>query len=322
MIESPDQSLSPLAAGVESSSININPYGTTSLPKTIPLRWMLIVLAINLSLLAAGCGNELPVAPTLAPAVPTLAAAGSTPPPAAGTPAPVTKTPASQPASPAPTPEQTLPTPAPGTPATIPHTPAVVPDTPTPPPTQELDPLILRIVEGTSARYLVKEQFLRLDLPNDAIGETSAVSGSIRFRSDGSIDPAGSKFVVELRPLSSDDQERDEFLEEESLESNKFSVAEFVIEEAPGLPWPLPQDGQHEFQLRGEMTVHGVTNPTTWEVTAQFSPQGATGQAKTSFNFAKFDMEKPSVFFLLSVEDLIRLELEFVLGYGPSESVK
>ena len=315
MIESPDRSLPPLATGMESSSININSCGTTSLPKTIPLRWMLIVLAINLSLLAAGCGNGPPVAPTLAPAGPTLAADAGTPKVAASVPAPVTKTPATQPASPAPTPVQVLPTPSK-------NVPTLVPDTPTPPPTPDLDPLILQIVEGTSARYLVKEQFLRLDLPNDAIGETSAVSGSIRFRSDGSIDPAGSKFVVELRPLSSDDQERDEFLEEESLESNKFSVAEFVIEDAPGLPWPLPQDGQHDFQLRGEMTVHGVTSPTTWEVTAQFTPQGAIGQARTRFNFAKFDMEKPSAFFLLSVEDLIRLELDFVLGYGPPESIK
>ena len=180
----------------------------------------------------------------------------------------------------------------------------------------------MEITEGTSARYLVKEQFARLELPNDAVGETSAVSGSIRFHPDGTIDPSGSRFEVQLRRLSSDDEERDEFLEEESLESLKFPVAEFVIEQAPGLPWPLPQDGQSEFQLQGQMTVHGVTSPAIWQATAQFTPQGATGQARTSFNFAKFGIEKPSVFFLLSVEDLIRLELDFVLVYGSIESVK
>ena len=172
------------------------------------------------------------------------------------------------------------------------------------------------------ARYLVKEQFARRNLPNDAIGETSEVSGSIRFRPDGTIDPAGSGFEVQLRRLRSDDDERDEFLEEESLESLKFPVAEFVLEQAPGLPWPLPQDGQTEFRLQGEMTVHGVTNTVNWDVTAQFTPQGATGQARTSFNFAKFDLERPSAFFLLSVEDLIRLELDFVLVYGFDKSVK
>ncbi len=70
------------------------------------------------------------------------------------------------------------------------------------------------------------------------------------------------------------------------------------------------------------MTVHGVTSPATWDVTAQFTSLEATGQARTSFNFAKFGMEKPSVFFLLTVEDLIRLELNFVLSYASPELVK
>ncbi len=182
--------------------------------------------------------------------------------------------------------------------------------------------MILEIAEGTSARYLVKEQFARLDLPNDAIGETSAVSGSIMFRPDGTIDPAGSRFEVQLRRLRSDDEERDEYLEEEGLESLKFPAAEFVLEQAPGLPWPLPQEGQIEFQLHGEMTVHSATSPASWDVTAQFTPQGATGQASTSFDFAKFSIERPSAFFLLSVEDRIRLELDFVLVYGFDKSVK
>ncbi len=298
--------------------------GTTSLHKFIQLRWALIVLAITWSLLALACGNGSPSSPA-----PTRAVAASTPTPAASASAQVTKALTSQPASPTPTPVQALPTPLPNTPTAladatipVPDTPTPPPDTPTPLPTQKPAALILEIAKGTSARYLVREQFARLDLPNDAIGETSAVSGSIRFRADGTIDPAGSRFEIQLRRLSSDDPERDEFLLEESLESLKFSVAEFVLEQAPRLPWPLPQDGQTEFQLQGEMTVHGVTSPATWDVTAQFTPQGATGQARTSFDFAEFGMEKPSAFFLLSVEDLIRLELDFVLVYGSIESVK
>ena len=311
---------------------NSNFHATTSLHKSIHLRWALFGLAIIWSLLAAACGDGSPSLPTPAPtkvAAPTKATEVNTATPAARAPAPVTKATTSQPESPAPTPVPALatpvpntPTPIPNTPTPVPNTPTPVPNTPTPLPSPKLNPLVLEIAEGTSARYLVKEQFARLDLPNDAIGETSAVSGSIRFRPDGTIDPTGSGFQIQLRRLRSDDNERDEFLWERSLESLKFSVAEFVLEQAPGLPWPLPQDGQTEFQLQGEMTVHGVTSPAIWDVTAQFTPQGATGQARTSFNFAKFGIEKPSVFFLLSVEDRIRLELDFVLTYEPIVSVK
>ena len=78
------------------------------------------------------------------------------------------------------------------------------------------------------------------------------------------------------------------------------------------LPWPLPTDGETSFQLAGDMTVHGVTKPATWEVTAQFSDGSVTGQAKTSFTFGTFDMAVPRLFFILSVEDNIRLEMDFV----------
>jgi len=315
--------LTPLAAGL--NYYNTDPDATTSLHKSIQLRRALIVLAITWALLAAACGNGPQAAPTPGP---TEAAAARALTPTVSTPALVTKIPTSGLASPTPAPAQGLPTPPPTMPTPLPDAPTLTPDTPTPVPdrstpvpTQKPDPVILEIAEGTSARYLVKEQFARRNLPNDAVGETSAVSGSIRFRLDGTIDPAGSRFEIQLRRLSSDDDERDEFLLEESLESLKFSVVEVVLEQAPGLPWPLPQDGQAEFQLQGEMTVHGVTSPATWHVTAQFTLQGVTGRATTSFHFAKFDIEKPSVFFLLSVEDLIRLELDFVLTYGSIESV-
>ena len=62
------------------------------------------------------------------------------------------------------------------------------------------------------------------------------------------------------------------------------------------------------------MTIHGNTSPLTWEVAAQFAPNQIVGTAKTNFDFAKFRLVRPSRFFLLSVEDDIRLELDFVVS--------
>ena len=89
--------------------------------------------------------------------------------------------------------------------------------------------MILAIAEGSTARYLVKEQFVPRNLPYHAIGETSAVNGSIWSRRDGIVDSAESTFQADLPELRSDDDGRDEFLLEESLESFKFPVAEFVV---------------------------------------------------------------------------------------------
>ena len=63
------------------------------------------------------------------------------------------------------------------------------------------------------------------------------------------------------------------------------------------------------------MTLHGVTSKLTWDVVAEFNSGTLTGQSRTSFTFDKFDIEKPSLFFILSVEDDIRLELDFIASY-------
>ena len=169
--------------------------------------------------------------------------------------------------------------------------------------------------DGSVARYLVREELARRNLPNDAIGETTDVSGSIVFDADGTVQPEHSKIVVDMRTLLSDESRRDGFLRDRSLESNKFPMAEFVIFETPGLPWPLPESGEVAFQLKGDMTLHGVTKQLTWDVVAEFGSGTLTGQTKTSFTFDEFDMEKPSLFFILSVDDNIRLEVDFIASY-------
>ena len=113
-----------------------------------------------------------------------------------------------------------------------------------------------------------------------------------------------SKIVVDLRTLRSDEARRDNFLRQNSLESNRFPRAEFVIRQVSGLSSPLPESGEAAFQLHGDMTLHGVTAPVTWDVIASFEPDGVTGQATTTFQFSDFDMSKPSLFFIISVEEV------------------
>ncbi len=172
--------------------------------------------------------------------------------------------------------------------------------------------VVVEIQPETVARYLVREQLARLDFPNDAVGETSDVTGRIIFNSDGEVDSEASKITVNLRTLKSDKYRRDRFLRTRSLESDVFPVAEFVVKELPGLEWPLPKEGEVSFQIVGDMTVHGFTRPITWEVTAQFSEDSFSGIAKTSFTFDDFGIDIPKVRVVLSVEETMRFELDFL----------
>ena len=88
----------------------------------------------------------------------------------------------------------------------------------------------------------------------------------------------------------------------------------FVPTEARGLPFPLPTQGEASFQLVGDMTLHGVTSELVWEFTATFTQDRVTGEATTEFQFGRFDMSPPRVRLVLSVDDLIRLRINFSMS--------
>jgi len=176
---------------------------------------------------------------------------------------------------------------------------------------------VITISFGTKARYLVKEQLVGKNFPNDAIGETPDVAGSIVLGPDGAVQP-GSSITVKTTTLKSDESRRDNYLRTSSLETARYPEVKTVPKSVEGLPWPLPASGQVSFKLTGDMTVHGQTKPVTWDVTADLGANRATGMATTRFKFGDFGMSVPRAFIVLSVEDDIRLEIDFVVTVARS----
>jgi polyisoprenoid-binding protein YceI len=183
-------------------------------------------------------------------------------------------------------------------------------NTPPPDPTK---PQKLEIAEGTKARYKVREQLAGISFPSEAVGTTESVTGMLVLNPDGSIDPAKSKLTVDLRTLKSDQQMRDGYIQRNTLETEKYPNIEFVPKKATGLPSPLPagMGAQAGFQLLGDMTLHGVTKEATWNVVATFGNDQVAGRATTTLQFATFNLTKPSLARLMSVDDKIDLEIEF-----------
>lgn len=181
------------------------------------------------------------------------------------------------------------------------------------PPPDPTKPARLEIAEGTRARYKVREQLAGVNFPSDAVGTTEAVHGTLIVNPDGTIDTAASKITVDLKTITSDQSMRDGYIQNRTLETEKFPTLEFVPKRATGLPSPLPSGmgAQAGFQLVGDMTLHGVTKEVTWNVVATFGNETVAGRATTNFDFATFNLTKPSLARLLSVDDNIELEIEF-----------
>jgi polyisoprenoid-binding protein YceI len=181
------------------------------------------------------------------------------------------------------------------------------------PPQTSTDASVVRLTlatEGTEARFRAREQLARRNLPSEAVGSTRDVAGTIGVGPNGIV-AEGSTISVRLDSLATDDRQRDRFIKDNTLQIRRFPTAEFVPRAAQGLSWPLPTSGDGTFQLQGDLTVHGVTAPSTWDVTAKFSPNEISGTGRTNVTLDQFGMQKPSVMTVLSIDDTIVLEIDF-----------
>lgn len=170
--------------------------------------------------------------------------------------------------------------------------------------------ILLKLVEPSTARYIIREQLARLDLPNDAMGQTSDISGMIRFDASGQIQQ-DSVFTVNVSSLTSDEARRDRYLKSRALATDQYPTVKFAINEVKGLPWPVPTSGTYNIDLIGDLTITDVTKPVIWRTVVEFASDEIVGNASVTITFEEFDMRKPRFAFIISVADEIKLELKF-----------
>ena len=167
---------------------------------------------------------------------------------------------------------------------------------------------------GNEARYRVREQLAGLDLPNDAVGATPEVSGALLVYGDGRVVRDSSRFVVNLTSLKSDKDRRDNYLRRRTLLTDSFPSVQFVptaFRDPSGKPLSA---ASRSVELVGDLTIRGVTRPTTWQVVLNSVDSAqVSGSATTAFTFADFGLTQPKVPVVLSVADTIKLEYDFKL---------
>ncbi len=210
------------------------------------------------------------------------------------------------------------PTVAPATQAPAPTTASAATDVPATdaaaPASDETVTLVV-VPEQSEARYVVQEQLVGNNLPNQAIGRTKAVTGQIVGNMDGTIVSDQSQFVVDVRTLTSDVGMRDNFIQRTPLDTGNYPNVTFVPTSAPGLPLIVPDSGAATFQLIGDLTIKDVTKPVTWEADCELTngENEALCKASTTFTFGDFSLEQPRVGRVLSIEDNITLQVDLYL---------
>ena len=173
--------------------------------------------------------------------------------------------------------------------------------------------MVFTLGEGTIARYKVEEVLANTGF-KVATGETMDVEGRIAFDADGAVVADESRIAVQAATLRTDSNRRDGYVRNRTLETDTYPEVVFQPTLIEGLPPPdTVPTGPLEISITGDLTVKDQTREVTWDGTAEFAGDGTvSGAVAVKFTFDDFGMTKPSVAIVLSVEDTIRLELDFV----------
>ncbi len=173
-------------------------------------------------------------------------------------------------------------------------------------------PITFEIVPAESeARFLIDE-VLR-GQPITVVGATDQVAGQFAVNpSDLSTVQVGA-VQVNVRTLATDNEFRNRAIKNRILLTDNHEFVTFTPTEVIGLPETGAAGGSFSFQVMGDLTVTDVTRPVTFDIAATaVSESRIEGTATTAFPYTDFDLFIPEVEAVDAVDDVVRLELNFV----------
>lgn len=168
--------------------------------------------------------------------------------------------------------------------------------------------------QGTSfVGYRIGEELANIGTAT-AVGRTGDIEVALEF--DGAV-ITSVVITADLRTLQSDQSFRDGALRTRGLESDTYPFATFNLTE------PIPIDvlpiGEETLSatVQGTLDLHGVTNPVTISLDGQYVDDLVVVVGSTEIALADYDIEPPTGFRVLSIEDVGIMEFQLVLERAP-----
>ena len=163
----------------------------------------------------------------------------------------------------------------------------------------------------SSAKYVVQETLRGLEAT--AVGTTSAITGEIHLSRTGLVTSAPSTFRVDLSTLRSDESMRDNFIRQNTLQTNNATnrYADFTITSVSGFPSDYVEGQEVSLTLTGTMKIRNQTKDITWQVKARQAGEFLTATADTDFNMTDFGITPPNVQ-IARARDGVHVQVVFV----------
>jgi polyisoprenoid-binding protein YceI len=159
---------------------------------------------------------------------------------------------------------------------------------------------------GNFVGYRIQEKLASIGA-NTAVGRTPKVTGSLTI--------AGTKvtavdITADLTALQSDDNQRDNQLRNNGIQTNQFPSATFKLTSPIDLG-SVPADGKEiSATASGQLTLHGVTKDVQVALKAKLSGSTIVVTGSLPIVLADYSIEKPNSFKVLSIEDNGTMELQ------------
>lgn len=176
------------------------------------------------------------------------------------------------------------------------------------------------VTAESEARYIVNEEFFADALSKYGIepgrvvveGVTPGVSGELRLNFGRPDLLEAAQFTVDMSGLRTTRSQRDEWLEDNAIETSRFPQAHFTVTSVTGLPDSYTEGEEISFQLHGDLTIRDTTNPVTFEVTAVLSGNTIQGVASRQMQMTDFGIDPPHFANTLTVANDFRIEIDLV----------
>jgi polyisoprenoid-binding protein YceI len=157
--------------------------------------------------------------------------------------------------------------------------------------------------------YRVNEQLAFLSGPNQAVGRTRAVTGTMKV-AGGTVEAV--RIEADLTQLTSDEDRRDNAIRQRGLESERFPTATLELAEPIQLGATPAKGEEVRGTGKGRLTVHGVTREVELPVTGRWS--GATIQVvgQLPVKLSDYQIQAPRFGPVVSIEDSAAVDFNLV----------
>ena len=173
------------------------------------------------------------------------------------------------------------------------------------------------IATGSEAGYRVRERLASLSADSDAVGRTSAITGTATVASSGStLSVTAAEFTVDMTSITSDKQMRDNRLRRDGIETDAFPTSTFKLTQPVTIPAEATSGAQVSVTLHGELTLHGVTKTVDIPAQAQLNGNLIQVAGSLSFPFSDYQINAPNIGGFVSVQD--NGTLEFLINLAKS----